>query len=129
MPAKSNNILLHGRRLKWLADDNTRPVGALGREADAQEREFESCGLKLLSGEGLSSFQFAYLWIEALMHIMRDLGKVSPPQTVLRSAARCSGREGPPQIGGTGRALMKKKRRTERLSNHESPNWLSMTMG
>lgn len=63
------------------------------------------------------------------MHIMRDLGKVSPPQTVLRSEARCSRREGPEEIGVAGRALMKKKRRTERLSNHESPNWLSMTMG
>ena len=48
-----------------------------------------------LGGEGSSSFQFAYLWIEALMHIMRDLGKVSPPQTVLRSETCTPGREGP----------------------------------
>lgn len=113
MPAKSNNILLHGRRLKWPADDNTRPGGSWGREEGVEEREFEPCGPKPLSGEGRSSFQFSYLWIEALMHIMRDLGKVSPPQTVLRSASGCSGREGPPEIRVAGRALMKKKRRTE----------------
>lgn len=110
MPAKSNNILLHGRRLKCLADDNTRPRGPLEREASVQRWEFKPCGLKPLSREGLSSFQFAYLWIEALMHIMRDLGKVSPPQTVLRSDAGCSRREEPPQIRVARRTLMKKKR-------------------
>lgn len=80
MPAKSNNILFHTLKLKWPEDDNTKLEIQQGRNLSllAQE-DVPHCQYRLVVLRRCA-FQFAYLRIEALMHIMRDLGRVSPPQ-------------------------------------------------